>query len=242
MALLIDRKSVQEFIYGRTGVATANFVNNPQRFRSPNMKFEFSLDKANAVLEAAGWKKGSDGIREKGGKKLKFLFQSGINAPRQKTQTVVKQAAAKVGIELELKSVTGAVFFSSDVANPDTYGKFWADMQMYTTTMTQPDPERFLDQYVSWEVSSKANKWQGRNISRWRSADYDAAFRAAEGELDPAKRAAHLIRCNDLACSDGYIVPLVYRPRVAGVATKLVAHLSGWDNDMWNLRDWYREA
>ncbi len=240
MALLVDRKSVQEFIYGRTGVATANFVNNPERFRSPNMKFEHSLDKANAVLEAAGWKKGGDGIREKGGRKLKFLFQTSINAPRQKTQTVIKQAAAKVGIDIELKSVTGAVFFGSDVANPDTYGKFWADMQMYTTTMTQPDPERFLDQYVSWELSSKANKWQGRNISRWRSEEYDKAFRAAEGELDPVKRAALLIRCNDLACGDGYIVPLVYRPRVAGVATKLVAPLSGWDNDMWNLRDWYR--
>jgi peptide/nickel transport system substrate-binding protein len=242
MALLIDRKSIQEFIYGRTGVATASFVNNPQRFRSPNQKFEFSLDKANAVLEAAGWKKGGDGFREKGGRKLKFLFQTAINAPRQKTQTVIKQAAAKVGIDLELKSVTSAVFFSSDVANPDTYGKFWADMQMYTTTMTQPDPERFLDQYVSWEVSSKANKWQGRNISRWRSDEYDKTFRAAESELDPVKRAAHLIRCNDLACGDGYIVPLVYRPRVAGVGNKLVALLSGWDNDMWNLRDWYREA
>jgi peptide/nickel transport system substrate-binding protein len=242
MALLIDRKSVQEFIYGRTGVATANFVNNPERFRGATMKFEYNLDKANAVLEAAGWKKGSDGMREKGGKKLKFLFQTSINAPRQKTQTVIKQAAAKVGIDIELKAVTGAVFFSSDVANPDTYGKFWADMQMYTTTMTEPDPERFLDQYVSWELSSKANKWLGRNISRWRSDDYDKAYRAAEGELDPVKRAAFLIRCNDLACGDGYIVPLIYRPRVAGVATKLSAPLSGWDNDMWNLRDWYREA
>ena len=242
MALLIDRKSIQEFIYGRTGVATSNFVNNPERFRSTNTKWEYSLDKANAVLEAAGWKRGSDGIREKGGRKLRFLYQTSINAPRQKTQAVIKQAASKVGIELDLKSVTGAVFFSSDVANPDTYGKFWADMQMYTTTMTQPDPERFLDQYVSWELSSKANKWQGRNISRWRSEDYDKAFTAAVGELDPVKRAALLIRCNDLVCNDGYIVPLIYRPRVAGIAAKLVVPLSGWDNDMWNLRDWYREA
>jgi peptide/nickel transport system substrate-binding protein len=91
-------------------------------------------------------------------------------------------------------------------------------------------------------VSSKANKWQGRNISRWRSEDYDKAFTAAVGELDPVKRAALLIRCNDLVCNDGYIVPLIYRPRVAGIAAKLVVPLSGWDNDMWNLRDWYREA
>ena len=61
---------------------------------------------------------------------------------------MVKQGAQKAGIDLELKSVTASVFFSSDVANPDTYGKFWCDMQMYTTTMTQPDPERFMDQYT----------------------------------------------------------------------------------------------
>src|SRR5438477_1539852 len=57
--LLIDRTSIEKFIYGRTGVATANFVNNPDRFRSKNTRFEFSIEKANAILEAAGWKKGA---------------------------------------------------------------------------------------------------------------------------------------------------------------------------------------
>jgi peptide/nickel transport system substrate-binding protein len=49
---------VQDFIYGRTGVATANFLNNPPRFRSKNNKFEFNVDKANQILDAAGWKRG----------------------------------------------------------------------------------------------------------------------------------------------------------------------------------------
>jgi peptide/nickel transport system substrate-binding protein len=35
---------------------------------------------------------GSDGIREKDGKKLKLLYQTSINGPRQKTQAIVKQA------------------------------------------------------------------------------------------------------------------------------------------------------
>src|SRR5678810_945997 len=56
--LLVDRASVQEQIYGRTGVATANFVNAPTRFVSKSTKFEFNVDKANQILEAAGWKKG----------------------------------------------------------------------------------------------------------------------------------------------------------------------------------------
>jgi peptide/nickel transport system substrate-binding protein len=242
MTLLADRSGVQQYIYGRTGVATSNFLNNPSRYRSSNTKFEFNIDKANALLEAAGWKRGSDGIREKGGKKLRFVYQTSINATRQKTQAIVKQAAAKAGIELELKSVTGSVFFSSDVANPDTYGKFYCDVQMYTTTMTQPDPERFMDQYTSWEVSSKANKWQGRNISRYRNEEYDKAFHAAEVELDPVKRAALFIRMNDMPVKDNVIIPLISRPRVRGANLKLVTQLTGWDLDFSGLHNWYREA
>jgi peptide/nickel transport system substrate-binding protein len=242
MALLADRKGIQEFIYGRTGTATSNFLNAPARFRSPNTKFEFNVDKANQILDAAGWKKGSDGTREKGGKKMKFVFQTSINSTRQKEQAVIKQACQKAGIDLELKSVTGSVFFSSDVGNPDTYGKFWCDMQMYTTTMTQPDAERFMGQYTSDEVASKANKWQGRNIVRWRNEEYDKAFAAAEVELDPAKRAALFIRMNDLVVKDGYVIPLISRPRVRGAVLKLVAPLSGWDLDFSSLHNWYREA
>jgi peptide/nickel transport system substrate-binding protein len=242
MALLADRQSIQEYIYGRTGTATSNFLNAPSRFRSPNTKWEFNVDKANQILDTAGWKRGADGIREKGGKKMRFIYQTSINSTRQKEQAIVKQSCQKAGIDLELKSVTASVFFSSDVANPDTYGKFWADMQMYTTTMTQPDAERFMDQYTSWEVSSKANKWQGRNICRWTNDEYDKAYRAAQSELDPVKRAALYIKMNDLVVTSGVIIPLISRPRVRGAALKLVSSLSGWDLDFSALQNWYREA
>ncbi|MRD46170.1 peptide ABC transporter substrate-binding protein [Caenimonas koreensis] len=242
MALLADRNAIQQFIYGRTGVATSNFLNNPAKYRSPNTKFEFNIDKASALLDAAGWKKGADGIREKGGKKMKFVFQTSVNGIRQKEQAVIKQACQKAGIDLELKSVTASVFFSSDVANPDTYGKFWCDMQMYTTTMTQPDPERFMDQYTIKECSTKANKWQGRNIARWRNEEYDKLFAQGEAELDPVKRAALFIRMNDMVVKDNAIIPLISRPRVRGANTKLVTSLSGWDLDFSVLQNWYREA
>ena len=76
----------------------------------------------------------------------------------------------------------------------------------------------------------------GRNAVRWKNDEYDKAYRAAEAELDPVKRAALFIRMNDLVCMDNVIIPVVYRPRVAAVSTKLHAPLSGWDNDFWNLR------
>jgi len=240
--LLVDRGSVQEQIYGRTGVATANFLNAPSRFHSKNTKWEFNVDKANQILDAAGWKRGSDGIRAKDGVKLKMVYQTSINAPRQKNQAIVKQAAAKAGIELEIKSVTASVYFSSDVANPDTYTHFYTDIQMYTTTMTQPDPELFMNQFTSWEVASKDNKWQGRNITRWRNEEYDKIYRAAEAEMDPVKRAALFIKMNDLVIHNVVVIPVVQRPRVAAVSNRLRAEQSGWDSDFWSLQNWYREG
>jgi peptide/nickel transport system substrate-binding protein len=242
LSVLVDRASVQEQIYGRTGIATANFLNAPTRFVSKTTKYEFSIDKANQILEAAGWKKGSDGIRAKDGKRLKFVYQTSTNPSRQKTQAVVKQAAAKAGIEMEIKSVVASVFFSSDVANPDTYSHFYTDIQMYTTTMTQPDPELFMNQFTSWEVASKDNKWQGRNITRWKSDEYDKTYRAAEAELDPVKRAALFIKMNELVIQNVVVIPVVFRPRVAAVSNRLHVEQSGWDSDFWNLQNWYREA
>ena len=240
--LLIDRASVQKFIYGRAGVATADFLNAPERFHSKNNKFEFSIEKANQILEAAGWKKGSSGVREKDGKQLKLIFQTSINAPRQKNQAIIKQACQKAGIDVELKSVVASVFFSSDAANPDTYSHFYCDMQMYQTTMPQADPQFFMNQFTSWEVATKENKWQGRNISRWQNKEYDDVYRQATKELDPVKRAAMFIKLNDLVVGDHYILPEINRRNCIGLKNGMVVHESGWDNDLWQIANWYRET
>ncbi|MHC2703852.1 peptide/nickel transport system substrate-binding protein [Bradyrhizobium liaoningense] len=190
--LLIDRDSIQKFIYGRGAVATASFVNAPRQFKSPKLKYEFDIDKANKILDEAGWTRGADGIREKDGKKLKYVFQTSTNAPRQKTQAIIKQACQKAGIEIEIKAVTASVFFSSDVGNPDTYSKFYADMEMYNTTQPQPDPERLLNQCVSWEIATKDNKWLGRNNSRYSDPERRQGLqgRAERARPGQARRAA----------------------------------------------------
>ncbi|MET4513473.1 peptide ABC transporter substrate-binding protein [Bradyrhizobium sp. I1.7.5] len=238
--LLIDREAIQKFIYGRGGIATASFVNQPQQFKSGKLTYAFDVDKANKILDEAGWKRGADGIREKDGKKLKYVFQTSINGPRQKTQAIIKQACQKAGIDIELKSVTASVFFSSDVGNPDTYSKLYCDMEMYNTTQPQPDPERFLNQCVSWEIANKENKWLGRNISRWSDPEADKAYKTAQQELDPVKRAALLIKVNEIFCEANILVPLLSRNIVGAGVNNLMAEISGWDVTTWNLGSWYR--
>jgi len=241
--LLVDRGAVQEQIYGRQGQTSANFLNAPSRFHSKNNRWEFNIDKATQILDAAGWKRGADGVRAKDGKRLKFLYQTSINAPRQKTQAIVKQAAAKAGIEIEIKSVVASVFFSSDAANPDTYPHFYSDLQMYNTTMTAPDPQPFMRQFCSWEAAQKANKWQGRNITRFRNEEYDRAYRAAEGEVDPVKRAALFIKMNDILIQNVVVIPVLWRNGASGSNLRLRGmDLTGWDGTLWRLPYWYKEA
>jgi len=242
LGLLIDRASIQKQIYGRTGALTPNFLNNPAAYNSKNTNWEFNPAKANALLDAAGWKRGADGVRAKGGVRLKLLFQTATNAPRQKTQAIVKQACQKAGMEMELKAVTPSVFFSADVGNPDTNAKFLADLELYALTRGSPDPGKFMELFCSWQIAARANKWQGRNIARWRSDEYDRAWKAAETELDPVKRAALYIRMNDLLVQSHVVIPVVTRPRVSGLSNRLRASLSPWDGDLWNLADWYRDG
>jgi peptide/nickel transport system substrate-binding protein len=240
LGLLVDRASIHEQIYGRGGQATANYLNAPSRYASRNTRWEFNVDKANQVLDAAGWKRGADGIRAKDGKRLKFLYQTSTNAPRQKTQAIVKQACAKAGIEIEIKSVVASVFFASDPANPDTYPHFYADLQMYNTS-TGVDPLWGMRVFTSTEVASKDNKWSGRNITRWRSEDYDRLWKTAETEMDPVKRAGQFIRMNDIVVQNGVVIPVNWRNGVVAAATRLRGmDLTGWDSNMWRLPYWHK--
>jgi peptide/nickel transport system substrate-binding protein len=242
LALLVDRSSVQKYIYGRTGLTTANYLNGPPRFVSKNTSWEFNIAKATDILDKAGWKPGSDGIRQKDGHRLEWLYQTSINQPRQETQEIVKQACAKAGIKLNIKAVVASVYFSSDAGNDDTYPKFYADIQMYTTNPPQPDPAFWMQSFLTSQVAQKSNKWQGRNTTRWRNADYDRIYQETTTELDPVKRAAQFIQLNDLIVNNHVVIPVIFRRMVSASVNGLQVIMSAWDNDTRALADWYKES
>ena len=239
----VDRRIIAEQLYGAAGQPTSNFINSPKRFQSPNTSWEFNLEKAAQWLDQAGWKRGSDGFRAKDGRRMKLVYQTAVNPVRQKTQAIVKKAFEQLGIEVELKAVNAGVYFSSDPANPDTYSHFYADIQMYSFGPGSPDPQAHLNRFVSWQIAQKANNWSGRNVVRWSNAEYDRLWKQAEAELDPVKRAALIIRMNDLLIEDVVLIPVVWRNGVRAMSHKLHGmELSDWDSDFWDLAYWYREA
>jgi peptide/nickel transport system substrate-binding protein len=242
LSLLVDRASIQEHVTGRAGQIAANFLNAPDRFRSRSTTWEFSVDKANQVLDGAGWARGADGVRAKDGRRLKLLFQAALHASVQKVQQVVKQAAARAGVEIEIKAVPTAMFFSADTSGPDSNVRFLADLQMYTT-FTGLDPQLFMAQFTSWEIPGRDNKWTGRNLTRWRNAEYDRLWRQAEGEMDPVKRAALFIRMNDMVVQDAVVIPVTLRNILHAASNQLGGiELNGWDSIFGNIAYWHRRA
>jgi len=243
LSLLIDRASIQQEVFGRTGISTTSWLNAPAAYAAKTPPGQFDVDKASQVLEAGGWRRGPDGIRQRNGVKLKVVFQTAINASAQKIQAIVKQAAGKAGIDMELKSITPAVFGSSDPSNRDTYTHFSADLQLLTYFQSAPDPERFMSLFTSEEIPSKENNYQHYNAPRWRSRAYDDLFFTARTETDPVKRAALFIRMNELLVQGGAVLPIARRAttNARAIAIKGADH-TAWDRAFWRLAYWYREA
>jgi peptide/nickel transport system substrate-binding protein len=241
LSLLVDRTTVAQQIYGRAARPTANYLNGPTRYDSKVTAWEFSPDKASALLNAQGWIPGADGIRLKNGRPLRLLCQTSANAPREKALAVFKGACVRAGVAIDIKTIPASVFFSSDPGNTDTAGHFHADLQMYAMFRETPEPESLMERFVSWEVASKANKWQGANEARWRNERYDQLFRRAEVELHPVRRAALFIEMNDLLVQEAAVIPIVRRARVAACAHTLRnVELGPWGPELANLVAWRR--
>jgi peptide/nickel transport system substrate-binding protein len=242
-ALAIDRRAVAEQLYGPAGEPSSNFLVAPSRYVSPNTRWEFDPKKAAALLEQAGWKRGSDGVRVKDGQRLKVVFQTSVNSIRQKTQAIIKKSYEEIGIEVELKAVNAGVYFSSDPGNPDTYAHFYTDLQMFTTGPGSPDPQAHMDRFTSWQIAQKANNWSLRNITRWSSPEYDQLWKQAATEFDAVKRAAMYIAMNDLLIKHNVVIPVTWRHKQSVAGTRLRGmDLTSWDSDLWHLAYWYRET
>jgi peptide/nickel transport system substrate-binding protein len=114
---------------------------------------------------------------------------------------------------------------------------------MRFTNQGWPDPQRFMEQFASWRVATRENKWSGLNKTRWRSEEYDRLWRAADTEMDPVKRAALFIRMNDLVIQNVVVIPTLRRHGAEAVSRRLRGYdFHPWAPQIWNLAAWYRET
>jgi peptide/nickel transport system substrate-binding protein len=239
----IDRQILVDVGYGAAGRPTCNLVPAPEMFASDNTGcLAQDLEGAKALLDEAGWVVGADGIREKDGKKLQLLYQTSTNPVRQDFQALIKGWWNEIGVGVELKNIDASVFFGGDAGSPDTFQKFYSDVEMYANNFDGTDPEPYLAQYMCDKIPGPDNQWQGENINRFCDPAYDALVKEMSATAEIGKRAELAKKMNDMLTKDSMVVvPLVDRGRLSAASTTLGGVvLNTWDTELWNAQDWFR--
>ncbi|MGL6210361.1 MAG: peptide ABC transporter substrate-binding protein [Paracoccaceae bacterium] len=240
----IDRSILVEVGYGAGGMPTCNVIPSPAAWASENPAcIAQDMEGAKALLDEAGWTDSDgDGIRDKDGKKLSILYQTTVNPIRQDFQALIKDWWSELGVETELKAIDPGVFFGGDPGSPDTFQRFYADVEMYANNSDNPDPETYLAQYQCKNIPSPETQWQGENINRFCDAAYDAMIVELSGTTDVAKRQEIAKKLNDMVTKDSMtVVPLVHRGTLSAHSLTLGGvDINAWDAELWNVADWYR--
>jgi len=243
LSLAIDRQVLVDFGYGAAGQVTCNILPAPAVYASDANEAcrERNVEEAKRILDEAGWLPGEDGVREKEGVRLSILYQTSTNSVRQGTQALIKQMWTEIGVETELRNIDAAVFFGGDPASPDTYMKFYADIQMYTNNFDGIDPEAYMANWSCAEIPGPGNQWLGGNISRACNAEYDALVAEMAVTASLEERAAIARRMNDIIVQNQYMIPLIWRAKISAHADTLKGvRMNPWDSELWNIADWHR--
>ncbi|KGD94970.1 peptide ABC transporter substrate-binding protein [Rhizobium sp. YS-1r] len=244
LSMAIDRNIIDEAGYGEAGRPTCNIVPGPEAYASTANDWCLTQDVegANKLLDEAGWKKGGDGIRAKDGVRLSFLYSTSTNSVRQATQELVKDMWSQIGVDAELRNVSASVFFGGDPASPDTFQKFYADVEMYTNNFDGTDPEKYLAEWLCDKVPSPENGWQGQNIPRYCNPEYDKLVAELSKTADIEKRIELSKKANDMLTEEGAHIPLIYRGQVSSHSVSLDGvKMNAWDSELWNAADWSRK-
>ena len=243
MSMAIDRPLLVEVGYGQAGKVTCNWVPAPAAVNSDTFTCDVQdIAGANAMLDAAGYlDTDGDGVREANGVPMAILYQTSTNAVRQDFQALIKEWWSEIGIDAELRNIDASVFFGGDPGSPDTFQKFYADVEMYANTFNGTDPQAYLGNGLCDKAPSPASQWQGENISRFCDPAYDALHAQLTTTADAAERASIARQLNDIMVAQGGMIPLVHRGRLSAHATSLGGvDLNVWDSELWNAADWYR--
>ena len=189
LQLAIDKQEIVDtLLYGNVNVGTTVIPNGA--FACPQPPSEFSVEKANALLDEVGWTKGADGIREKDGAKLELkISTTSGNLLREQTQQVLVEMLKAIGVSLIIENVPSDVLFAGwDSNGMRKHGQF--DILLYTTGPFLDPDSHLYQNYHSANIPTADNEGAGSNYSRYVNADVDAWIDEAAAITDVEQRRA----------------------------------------------------
>ena len=249
LALGVDRMTISKNLYsGPPGEPPAsNVLLGIKGATSPNTTWEYNLDKANRLLDDAGWKLNGS-IREKNGVQLKMKYATtSKNDIRTKTQQVIKQSWEKLGFSVDLLQFDSSVFFDAGSDNEDTFTHFYWDVQEYAWSPQGPWPLSYLLRWVSHNgenIPQASNHWGQPNEERYNNPAYDALYDEAAKTTDLNRANELFIQMNDIVVDDVVVIPIVQRATEKYGIAKSLNHdnIEGgpFESLYWNIANWNR--
>jgi peptide/nickel transport system substrate-binding protein len=190
IAHAIDKKTLLARVYNGIGSVAEAVSPSPDPAWTPVIpkakQFDFDLDKANAILDQAGYKDtNGDGIREMpgGGKPLEFSYYVRSNSEvAPPVAEFMSGWMQKIGIKLDLKSV------DSDQLGP-VIGKGDYDMFHWAWT-PYVDPDAQISYFRCNQIAKASDPSLYNNDANWCDPVYDKLYAQQRVELDKDKRIA----------------------------------------------------
>jgi len=170
--------------------------------------YKFDVEGAKKLLDEAGWKEGSDGIREKDGVKLSVTYPIHNDDPTQKALAQSIQAQEKaVGIEVKV-DVRPANKFAEDYNT-----KNW---DIFSLRFTSSDPFG-----AAWFCQLYCQD-MGLNLSGVQTPEIDERIHEeVESINDPEKQTAAAMKLEAEIFQDWGLIPLYNGPSISAAKTGL---------------------
>jgi peptide/nickel transport system substrate-binding protein len=169
---------------------------------------DFNIDKAKSDLDAAGWKAGADGIREKDGKKLEVKFSQLSGVPVSENEALQVQNQLKdIGIKVDIVNVPIAKFQDGSLLTKHEF-----DLVAFTWVGTP---------YPFTSIKQIYGTGQESNFAQLSMPEVDALIKQIDVETDPAKRIDLANQADKIIWENVHTLPLYQRPELIAVKSKL---------------------
>ncbi len=205
LSYAINRQAIIDGVQHGQGLAGAGpIVTNSWAFDPTVKQYTYDPAKAQALLDAAGWKVTDDGgVRQKGKDSLAFtLLTAQEDVPRSQIARELAKDWEVIGVKVEVKTVPASALVQEVLRPRD----FDAVLSAFTQLPADPDP------YPLWHSSQTPTQSEGgQNYSCWKDRDVDALLEEARRINDQSRR-AELYRQFQVMFADQVPALILYYP------------------------------
>lgn len=226
---------IDKLLFGMAKVGTSPVSQGWAAFKEEQEGYD--PQKAKDVLDRAGWAKGADGIRSKGGVRASLTYATVSDLLRERVQQVLVDEWKAIGVEVRIQNSPLVLQGSCAGKDPRKLGSF--DLVQYASSPGLDPHSVIAARYHSKAIPTAAD-CAGQNFTRFKSADADRSIEEAAATLDLDQRKAAYARALRLLNGAYVIIWLYDRYDLDARRVELRGwQPNTWQRFTWNIEDWF---